>query len=68
MSSTQPSSLAGSIVLDNVAFSGITTANVQDSAGTVLAANAAATPHWFQGNLYLGACLFHSLHFNLELG
>ncbi|KAJ7834921.1 exo-beta-1,3-glucanase [Mycena olivaceomarginata] len=55
MSSTQPSSLAGSIVLDNVAFSGITTANVQDSAGTVLAANAAATPHWFQGNLYLGS-------------
>ncbi|KAF7368475.1 Glucan 1,3-beta-glucosidase [Mycena venus] len=54
-STSQPSSLAGSIVLDNVAFSGITTANIQDSSGTVLAANAAPVGKWFQGNLYLGS-------------
>jgi hypothetical protein len=54
MSTTQPNSLAGSVVLDNVAFSGISKANIQDSSGTILAASAATVPHWFQGNLYLG--------------
>ncbi|KAJ7310028.1 glycoside hydrolase family 55 protein [Mycena albidolilacea] len=55
MSTTQPNSLAGSVVLDNVAFSGISKANIQDSSGIVLAASAATVPHWFQGNLYLGS-------------
>ncbi|KAJ7480885.1 exo-beta-1,3-glucanase [Mycena latifolia] len=54
MSSTQPTSLAGSLVLDNVAFSGISTANIQDSSGTVLAANTAVA-QWFQGNVYKGS-------------
>ncbi|KAJ7811243.1 hypothetical protein B0H14DRAFT_3755511 [Mycena olivaceomarginata] len=54
MSSRQPSSLAGSVILDNVKFTGISTANIQDSAGTVVAANAANVPQWFQGNVYLG--------------
>ncbi|KAJ7821385.1 pectate lyase superfamily protein-domain-containing protein [Mycena olivaceomarginata] len=52
MSSSQPSSLAGSVILDNVKFTGISTANIHDSAGAVLAANAANVPqslrsaHW----------------------
>jgi hypothetical protein len=54
MSSSQPTSLAGSVILDNVKFTGISTANIQDSAGTVVAANAANVPQWFQGNVYLG--------------
>ncbi|KAJ7832761.1 hypothetical protein B0H14DRAFT_3463197 [Mycena olivaceomarginata] len=54
MSSSQPSSLAGSVILDKVKFTGISTANIQDSAGTVVAANAANVPQWFQGNVYLG--------------
>ncbi|KAJ7834862.1 hypothetical protein B0H14DRAFT_2590607 [Mycena olivaceomarginata] len=53
MSSTQPASLGDSVVLDNVAFSGITTANIKDSSGTVLAASAATVPHWLPGNVYL---------------
>ncbi|KAJ7653050.1 pectate lyase superfamily protein-domain-containing protein [Mycena rosella] len=53
MSSTQPTSLAGSLVLDEVVFSGISTANIQDSAGVVLAANSGAVGSWFQGNVYL---------------
>ncbi|KAJ7826707.1 pectin lyase fold/virulence factor [Mycena olivaceomarginata] len=55
MSSSQPSSLAGSVILDNVKFTGISTANIQDSAGTVVATNAANVPQWFQGNVYLGS-------------
>ncbi|KAJ7800468.1 exo-beta-1,3-glucanase [Mycena olivaceomarginata] len=51
----QPNSLASSVVLDNVAFSGISKANIQDSSGTILAASAETVPHWFQGNLYLGS-------------
>ncbi|KAJ7079288.1 pectin lyase fold/virulence factor [Mycena belliarum] len=54
MSSTQATSLGGSVILDNVAFSGITTANVQDKSGTLVAANAGGTAQWFQGNVYLG--------------
>ncbi|KAJ7826712.1 hypothetical protein B0H14DRAFT_2595714 [Mycena olivaceomarginata] len=53
MSSSQPSSLAGSVILDKVKLTGISTANIQDSAGTVVAANAANMPQWFQGNVYL---------------
>jgi hypothetical protein len=54
MDSTQATSLGGSIVLDNVAFSGISTANVQDPSGTVLAANVSPVRQWFQGNTYSG--------------
>jgi hypothetical protein len=46
MSSSQPSSLAGSVILDKVKFTGISTANIQDSAGTVVAAIAANVPQW----------------------
>ncbi|KAJ7364339.1 hypothetical protein DFH08DRAFT_949939 [Mycena albidolilacea] len=42
------------VILDNVKFTGIPTANIQDSAGTVVAANAANVPQWFQGNRVLG--------------
>ncbi|KAJ6469222.1 exo-beta-1,3-glucanase [Mycena vulgaris] len=55
MSSSQATSLGGSLILDNVAFSGITTANIQDGSGTVVAANAGVGLEWFQGNVYLGA-------------
>ncbi|KAJ7814590.1 hypothetical protein B0H14DRAFT_3878615 [Mycena olivaceomarginata] len=51
----QPTVLAGSVILDNVKFTGISTANIQDSAGTVVAANAANVPQWFQGNRVLGS-------------
>ncbi|KAF7311922.1 Glucan 1,3-beta-glucosidase [Mycena indigotica] len=54
MSSSQPAKLGGSVILDNVAFTGITTANIQDSSGTVVAANAGVGLEWFQGNVYLG--------------
>ncbi|KAF7372867.1 Glucan 1,3-beta-glucosidase [Mycena sanguinolenta] len=54
MSSSQPSSLGGSVVLDNVGFSDISTANIQDSSGTVVAANAGMGLEWFQGNVYTG--------------
>ncbi|KAJ6574548.1 exo-beta-1,3-glucanase [Mycena capillaripes] len=54
MSSSQATSLGGSLILDNVAFSGITTANIQDGSGTVVAANAGVGLEWFQGNVYLG--------------
>ena len=54
MDTSQPTSLGGSIILDNVAFSGITTANIQDSSGTVLAANVSPVRQWFQGNSYSG--------------
>ncbi|KAF8634219.1 hypothetical protein AX17_004266 [Amanita inopinata Kibby_2008] len=53
-STSQPSSLGGSIVLDNVEFSGITTANVQDSSGTVMAASSTTVEQWFEGNVYSG--------------
>ncbi|KAJ7186422.1 glycoside hydrolase family 55 protein [Mycena filopes] len=53
-SSSQPTTLAGSIILDNVAFSGMSTANVQDSSGMVVAANTGVGLEWFQGNVYFG--------------
>ncbi|KAJ7496176.1 exo-beta-1,3-glucanase [Mycena galericulata] len=54
MSSTQPTSLGGSVILDNVDFSGISTAYIQDSSGTLLAANVSPVRQWFQGNSYSG--------------
>ncbi|KAF7360849.1 Glucan 1,3-beta-glucosidase [Mycena sanguinolenta] len=54
MSSSQPTTLGGSIVLDNIAFTGISTANIQDSSGVVVAANTGIGLEWFQGNVYLG--------------
>ncbi|KAF7368568.1 Glucan 1,3-beta-glucosidase [Mycena venus] len=54
MDSTQATSLGGSVILDNVAFSGITTANIQDPSGTLLAANVSPVRQWFQGNAYTG--------------
>ncbi|KAJ7059263.1 pectate lyase superfamily protein-domain-containing protein [Mycena amicta] len=55
MSSSQATTLGGSLILDNVAFTGITTANIQDGSGTVVAANVGVGLEWFQGNVYLGA-------------
>ncbi|KAJ7241628.1 pectate lyase superfamily protein-domain-containing protein [Mycena rebaudengoi] len=54
MSTNQTNSLAGSVILDNVQFSNIFSANIQDKNGVVLAASSAAIPQWFQGNVYLG--------------
>ncbi|KAJ6557609.1 pectate lyase superfamily protein-domain-containing protein [Mycena capillaripes] len=54
MSSTQPTSFGGSIVLDNVAFGDISIANIQDSSGTVWAAGGPNVLQWFQGNVYTG--------------
>ncbi|KAJ7919716.1 putative exo-beta-1,3-glucanase [Mycena leptocephala] len=54
MSSSQATTLGSSVVLDNVAFTGITTANIQDASGTVAAANSGVGLEWFQGNVYLG--------------
>ncbi|KAJ6556359.1 pectate lyase superfamily protein-domain-containing protein [Mycena capillaripes] len=54
LSSSQPSSLAGSVILDNVQFSNIFGANIQDQNGVVLAASADYGQQWFQGNVYLG--------------
>ncbi|KAJ7017019.1 pectate lyase superfamily protein-domain-containing protein [Mycena alexandri] len=54
MDTAQTNSLAGSIILDNVVFSGITGANIQDPSGTLLAANVSPVRQWFQGNTYSG--------------
>ncbi|KAJ7216702.1 pectate lyase superfamily protein-domain-containing protein [Mycena rebaudengoi] len=58
MSSSQSTSLAGSLILDNVQFHTIFSANIQDSAGVVMAANTADTvqtvTQWIQGNVYHG--------------
>jgi hypothetical protein len=54
MSTSQASSLAGSLILDNVAFSGITGSNIRDSAGVILAASSSTIRQWFQGNVYKG--------------
>ncbi|KAJ7913682.1 exo-beta-1,3-glucanase [Mycena leptocephala] len=54
MSSSQATTLGGSVILDNVAFTGIKTANIQDASGTVVAANGGVGLEWFQGNVYLG--------------
>jgi hypothetical protein len=60
MSSSQSTSLAGSLILDNVQFHTIFSANIQDSAGVVMAANTADTvqtvTQWIQGNVYHGLC------------
>jgi hypothetical protein len=42
-------------VLDNVKFTAITTANIQDSSGTVMAAGTTTVAQWFQGNTYFGS-------------
>jgi hypothetical protein len=55
MSTNQRTKLGGSIVLDNVKFSAITTANMQDSSGTVMAAGTTTVAQWFQGNTYFGS-------------
>ncbi|KAJ6578345.1 pectin lyase fold/virulence factor [Mycena capillaripes] len=54
MSTSQPSSLAGSLIVENVLFSNIFGANIQDESGTILAANADYGRHWAQGNTYSG--------------
>jgi hypothetical protein len=54
MSSTQRTKLGGSIVLDNVKFSGITSANIQDSSGDIMSASSTTVGQWFQGNTYFG--------------
>jgi hypothetical protein len=55
MDTAQATTLGGSIILDNVVFSEITTANIQEPSGTVLAANVSPVRQWFQGNSYSGA-------------
>ncbi|KAJ6488401.1 exo-beta-1,3-glucanase [Mycena vulgaris] len=54
MSTSQPSSLAGSLIVENILFSNIFGANIQDESGTILAANADYGGHWAQGNTYSG--------------
>ncbi|KAF7354389.1 Glucan 1,3-beta-glucosidase [Mycena venus] len=49
MSSSQPSSLAGSVIMDNVQFSNIFGANIQDQSGVVLGPSADYGQQWFQG-------------------
>ncbi|KAK7052591.1 glucan 1,3-beta-glucosidase [Favolaschia claudopus] len=53
-SSSQPSKLGGSVVLDQVQFSNIISANIQDNSGVVMAANANYGDQYFQGNVYSG--------------
>ena len=54
MSTNQRKSLGGSVILENVAFSGISTANIQDPAGAVMGASSSTVPLWVQGNTYVG--------------
>ncbi|KAJ6524176.1 exo-beta-1,3-glucanase [Mycena capillaripes] len=48
-STSQPSSLAGSVIMDNVQFSSIFGAKIQDQSGVVLGASADYGQQWFQG-------------------
>ncbi|QRV92157.1 exo-beta-1,3-glucanase [Ceratobasidium sp. AG-Ba] len=53
-SGSAPSSLAGSIVLDNVKFSGVTNGVVDGSGRVVLAGGDKTIRQWAQGNVYTG--------------
>jgi glucan 1,3-beta-glucosidase len=53
-SASAPSSLAGSIVLDNVKFTGVTSGVVDGSGSVVLAGGDKTIRQWAQGNVYTG--------------
>ncbi|KAG9124261.1 hypothetical protein FRC07_012219 [Ceratobasidium sp. 392] len=53
-SSAQPSSLAGSILLDNVKFSGVNNGILDSSGRVVLAGGDKTIRQWAQGNVYTG--------------
>ncbi|KAJ7207673.1 pectate lyase superfamily protein-domain-containing protein [Mycena rebaudengoi] len=72
MSTSQSASLAGSLILDNVHFTNIFVANIQDSAGVVMAANGASSAQvvtqWIQGNVYHGSTKSYSRGSNTPSG
>lgn len=53
-SGTAPSSLAGSLVLDNVKFTSVTNGVVDGSGSVVLAGGDKTIRQWAQGNVYTG--------------
>ncbi|KAJ7258913.1 exo-beta-1,3-glucanase [Mycena rebaudengoi] len=54
MSSSQPTRLGGSVILDNVIFTSIFEANIRDQAGVLLPASTGTVGQWVQGNVYSG--------------
>ncbi|KAJ7225020.1 pectate lyase superfamily protein-domain-containing protein [Mycena rebaudengoi] len=52
MSSSQPTRLGGSVILDNVIFTSIFEANIRDQAGVLLPASTGTVGQWVQGNVY----------------
>ncbi|KAJ7265334.1 glycoside hydrolase family 55 protein, partial [Mycena rebaudengoi] len=68
MSTSQSASLAGSLILDNVHFTNIFVANIQDSAGVVMAANDASSAQVIQGNVYHGSTKSYSRGSNTPSG
>ncbi|KAG8762427.1 hypothetical protein FRC12_009041 [Ceratobasidium sp. 428] len=53
-SASSPNSLAGSLLLDNVRFSSVTSGVVDGSGGVVLAGGDKTIRQWAQGNVYTG--------------
>jgi hypothetical protein len=53
-SGSAPSSLAGSLLLDNVKFTGVTNGVVDGSGRVVLAGGDKTVRQWAQGNVYTG--------------
>lgn len=53
-SASAPSSFAGSIVLDNIKFTGVTNGLVDGSGKVVLAGGDKTIRQWAQGNVYTG--------------
>lgn len=58
MSSSQPTRLGGSVILDNIIFTSIFEANIRDQAGVLLPASTGTVGQWVQGNVYSGLCSF----------
>ncbi|QRV88543.1 exo-beta-1,3-glucanase [Ceratobasidium sp. AG-Ba] len=54
-SASAPTSLAGSILLDNVEFSSVTSGVVDGNGNVVLAGGTRTIRQWAQGNIYTGA-------------
>ncbi|KAJ7216114.1 pectate lyase superfamily protein-domain-containing protein [Mycena rebaudengoi] len=52
MSSSQPTRLGGSVILDNIIFTSIFEANIRDQAGVLLPASTGTVGQWVQGNVY----------------
>ncbi|KAJ7858321.1 pectate lyase superfamily protein-domain-containing protein [Mycena leptocephala] len=54
-STSQPKTLGGSLVIDNLVMKGITKTNIEDSVGGLFPAYDTTIVNWFMGNTYQGS-------------